>query len=45
MVVIVEAGGKKPTAEMDLLKLMDLVALSKNSLVLLNNIQKLGFKV
>ena len=38
MAVIVEAGGKKPTAEMDLLKLVDLVALNKNSLVLLNDI-------
>ena len=38
MAVIVEAGGKKPTAEIDLLKLVDLVALNKNSLVLLNNI-------
>ena len=38
MVVVVEAGGKKSTAEVDLLKLVDLVALNKNSLVLLNNI-------
>ena len=36
--VIVEAGGKKSTAKVDLLKLIDLVALNKNSLVLLNNI-------
>jgi hypothetical protein len=38
IVVIVKAGGKKSTAEIDLLKLMDLVALNENSLVLLNNI-------
>lgn len=38
MAVIVKAGGKKSTAEMDLLKLVDLVALNENSLVLLDDI-------
>ena len=38
MVVVVEAGGKKSTAEVDLLKLVDLVALNENSLVLFDDI-------